>query len=139
MYGKLMGKYYHDLVFLSRALTGHGMTIFGSFESETMSKGEISADMLCEERRLHKLAAETCDHGYRRGQCSACETTAALPPVVAGDALLSDPRWDVVAKCSVQLPELPLPDAATRDAIPDSLAELIRRRRVSETKATEPA
>ena len=64
---------------------------------------------------------------------------AELPPVVAGDALLSDPRWDVVATSAVQLPELPLPDAATRDAIPSSLAELIRRRRASEIKAAETA
>ena len=119
MYGYLEGRYHHDVVFLSRAKTGHGMTIFDSFPRGTMSKTEISADLLCEERRLHELAAATCaDIGQ-------------APPVVACTDLLSDPRWDVIASAPIR----PLSDAAARDVIPESAIELIERRRAVEVAA----
>lgn len=120
VYGYLEGRYHHDVVFLSRAKTGHGMTIFAQFPRGVMSKGEISADLLCEERRLHELAAQTC------------AASGEPPPVVVGVELLSDPRWNVVA-CS---PRRPLADAAARDAVPVSAIEFIERRRAAELKST---
>ena len=121
VYGYLEGRYHHDVVFLSRAKTGHGMTIFAQFPRGVMSKGEISADLLCEERRLHKLAAQTY---AASGEPSS---------VVVDVELLSDPRWDVVASS----PRRPLADAAARDAVPASAIELIERRRAVELKSAE--
>ena len=97
-----------------------------------MSKGEITADLLHEERRLCELAAGTCDHGRRRGQCGACSSAAEPPPAVTGVALLSDPRWDVVASS----PRRPAAEAAARAAIPAHVVELIQRAREEERQAS---
>ena len=108
------------------------MTIFNRFPSGAMSKGEITADLLHEERRLCELAAGTCDHGRRRGQCGACSGAAEPPPAVTGVALLSDPRWDVVASS----PRRPVAEAAARAAIPAHVVEFIQRAREEERQAS---
>mmetsp|Transcript_103096 Transcript_103096/g.295755 ORF Transcript_103096/g.295755 Transcript_103096/m.295755 type:complete len:226 (-) Transcript_103096:159-836(-) len=108
------------------------MTIFNRFPSGVMSKGEITADLLHEERRLCELAAGTCDHGRRRGQCGACSGAAEPPPAVTGVALLSDPRWDVVASS----PRRPVAEAAARAAIPAHVVEFIQRAREEERQAS---
>ena len=138
VYGTLEMRYHHDVVFLSRAKTGFGVTIYDRFPTGAMAKGEISADLLHEERRLHELAGETCDHGHRRSDCDMCADVADPPPAVGSDDLLSDPRWDVV--CARR--KRPVADAAARDAIPTNVTEFIERtheenrRKAKEAKQT---
>ena len=84
----------------------------------------------------HNLAAQTCDHGDRRGQCDTCAATAELPPVLAGADLLhvSDPRWDVVVACAGAAPRA---DASASEAIPSSFIELLEQRRATEMASVD--
>ena len=65
LYGSVEGRYHHDVVFLSRAPTGHAMTIYPVDGPVTMGKlagraqgNRMSEDIQAEIQRLHRLADE---------------------------------------------------------------------------------
>ena len=96
LYGSVEGRYHHDVVFLSRAPTGHAMTIYPVDGPVTMGKlagraqgNRMSEDIQAEIQRLQRLADET------RGVPAEDQPKHYPMGSLTGAELVSDPCWNV--------------------------------------------